>query len=87
MTTFNIGIIGAGVIADFHARAINDIASARVAGFCDSGSGRAKKLAQKYGCRAFENYLEMINSNQVDLVAIATPSGFHMEPAVAAAKA
>ena len=35
MRTWNFGIIGAGLIADFHARAIGDIANARLVGCCD----------------------------------------------------
>ncbi len=87
MRIWNFGIIGAGLVADFHARAINDIPEARLTGFCDGGSGRAKKLAVKYSGRAFENYQQMLNSDEVDIVTIATPSGFHMEPTIAAAEA
>jgi len=87
MKTWNFGIVGAGLIADFHARAICDIAQGQVVGFCDGGSGRAKTLAKKYFCRAFENYKEMVNSDEIDILAIASPSGFHMEPTIAAAEA
>jgi len=87
MRKWNFGIIGAGVIADFHARAINDIPQARLVGFCDGGSGRAAELAQKYACSRFANYDQMVHSGDVDIVTIATPSGFHLEPSVAAAKA
>lgn len=87
MKIWNLGVVGAGLIADFHARAINDIPNAKLMGFCDSGSGRAKKLADKYSCQAFENYEQMVENDQVDIVTVATPSGFHMEPTVAAAQA
>ncbi len=87
MKTWNFGIVGAGLIADFHARAINDIPCAKLIGFCDNGSGRANILAQKYSCTAFATYLELVSSHTIDVVAIATPSGFHLEPSVAAAKA
>ena len=39
MRTWNFGIVGAGLVADFHARAVNDIPQAKLIGFCDSGSG------------------------------------------------
>jgi predicted dehydrogenase len=88
MKMWNFGIIGAGLIADFHAKAINDIPQAKLIGFCDSGSsGHAKKLADKYACRVFKNYKELVKSNDINVVAVATPSGFHKEPVVAAAKA
>ncbi|UCG48738.1 MAG: Gfo/Idh/MocA family oxidoreductase [Phycisphaerales bacterium] len=87
MKTWNFGIIGAGLIADFHARAINDIPNAAVIGCCDKIQERAEKLADKYGVRAFESYEQMLASDEIDIVTIATPSGFHMEPTVAAAAA
>jgi len=87
MKTWNFGIIGAGVIADFHARAVNDIPQAKLVGFCDSGSGRAAELADKYTCKRFADYEQMLRSDDIDIVTIATPSGFHLEPSVAAAQA
>ena len=85
MKNWNFGIIGAGLIAEFHAKAIQDIENAQVTGFCDGGSGRAKKLADQFDCQAFSDYHAMVNSPDIDIVTIATPSGFHMEPAIAAA--
>ncbi len=87
MKIWNFGIIGAGLIADFHARAIADISNAKLIGCCDKIPEKSKKLADKHACRAFENYEDMLKSDDIDIVTIATPSGFHMEPAVAAAEA
>jgi len=87
MKTWNFGIVGAGLIADFHARAIADIPNAKLIGCCDKIQDRAKNLADKYDAKAFENYEQMLKSEEVDIVTIATPSGFHMEPTIAAAEA
>ena len=87
MKTWNFGIVGAGLIADFHARAIADIPNAKLVAFCDTVSAKANKLADKYSCQAFESYEDMFNSADIDIVTIATPSGSHAEPAIAAAKA
>lgn len=86
MKTWNIGIIGAGMVADFHARSIQHLPNTKLAGICDSGSGKAKQLAEKYGCTAFADYSAMLHSDAVDIVTIATPSGMHKEPAVEAAQ-
>jgi len=77
--------VGAGMIADFHAKAIGDIPGAEVAGFCDNGSGRAKELAEKYGCTAFDGYESLVRSPESNLIMIASPSGNHLEAAVLAA--
>jgi UDP-N-acetyl-2-amino-2-deoxyglucuronate dehydrogenase len=87
MKTWNFGIVGAGLIADFHAMAIGDIPNAKLVGCCDKVPEKANKLADKFNIQAFDNYEDMLKSEQIDIVTIATPSGFHMEPTVAAAEA
>jgi UDP-N-acetyl-2-amino-2-deoxyglucuronate dehydrogenase len=87
MKTWNLGVVGSGLIADFHARAIRELPNARFVACCDKIPERAKALADKYGARAFDGYEQLVQSGDVDIVTIATPSGLHMEPAVAAAKA
>ncbi|MDT8300679.1 MAG: Gfo/Idh/MocA family oxidoreductase [Sedimentisphaerales bacterium] len=87
MKTWNFGIVGAGLIADFHARAIGDIPNANLIGCCDKIPERAKSLADKFNVQAFDGYDDMLKSEKIDIVTIATPSGFHMEPTVAAAEA
>jgi predicted dehydrogenase len=87
MKTWNFGIVGAGLIADFHARAIGDIPNAKLIGCCDKIPERAKSLADKFNVQAFDGYEDMLKSEKIDIVTIATPSGFHKEPTVAAAQA
>ena len=87
MKTWNFGIVGAGLIADFHARALADMPNAKLIGCCDKIPERAKELAEKHGVTVFDDYEKMVNSDQVDIITIATPSGFHAEPTIAAAKA
>jgi len=87
MKTWNFGIVGSGLIADFHARAIGDLDNAKFAGCCDKIPERAAALAEKYDAKVFETYQDMVASDDIDVVTIATPSGFHLEPTVAAAQA
>ncbi|MHC4266347.1 MAG: Gfo/Idh/MocA family protein [Planctomycetota bacterium] len=86
MKTWNFGIIGAGLIADFHARAIKDIPNADLISCFDLDSKRAQNLAQKHSCQAMNSLEEILGDKEIDIVTIATPSGAHMEPVVAAAK-
>jgi len=81
------GVIGCGMIAHFHARAIGDIRGARlVAGF-DTVAAAADRLAAATGCKAYYDLDQMLADPEVEVVAVGTPSGAHMEPAVAAARA
>ena len=86
MKNWNFGIIGAGMIADFHAKAIQHLPNAKLIGICGTNQEKAQRLAGKYSCRAFPNYHEMLNSEEIEIVTIATPSGAHMDPAIASAR-
>jgi UDP-N-acetyl-2-amino-2-deoxyglucuronate dehydrogenase len=86
MKIWNFGIIGAGLIADFHAKAIESLNNARLTGICGTNQGKVTALAEKYNCRAFTSMDEMLRSPDIDIVTIATPSGAHMEPAIEAAR-
>ncbi len=81
------GVIGCGMIAGFHAKAIGDVRGARLAACFDMVAKSADQLAAETGCRAYHDLKEMLADPDVDVVTICTPSGAHMEPALAAARA
>ncbi len=87
MKTWNFGIIGAGLIAGFHAKAIADIPNAKLIGVCGKSQGKAEKLAGQYNCKAYGDYHDLLADGELDIVTIATPSGLHAEPVIAAAEA
>jgi UDP-N-acetyl-2-amino-2-deoxyglucuronate dehydrogenase len=83
------GIVGCGMIAEYHTRAILEIPGARVvAAFSRSEANGAKiaKLAGK-GCAVYDDLDAMLALPEIDVVSICTPSGAHLDPAVAAANA
>lgn len=86
MKIWNFGIIGAGLIADFHAKAIQSLPNARLAGICGTNDKKAKALSEKYNCRSFSGTEELLSSPDIDIITIATPSGAHMEPVILAAE-
>ncbi len=86
MKIWNFGIIGAGLIADFHAKAIQSLNNARLIGICGTNQEKAEILAKKYNCKKYNDYAELLSSKDIDVVTIATPSGAHMNPVVEAAK-
>jgi len=83
----NFGIIGTGLIADFHARAINEIPGCRVVACVDVVPERAQAFASKYGCTAYSELAKFLRHPDLEIVTVCTPSGTHMEAAVEAARA
>ena len=81
------GIVGCGMISNFHAKAIADIRGAKIVACFDMYAPGAKRFAEANDCVAYDTLDEMLADPNVDVVNVCTPSGAHMEPAVAAAKA
>jgi UDP-N-acetyl-2-amino-2-deoxyglucuronate dehydrogenase len=84
---FRFGIIGAGVIGDFHAKAIQHIPNAELAYIYGRNIDKTARMAEKYECKACEDYTQMLDDDSVDIVTIATPSGLHYRPVLDAAQA
>ena len=88
VSKIGFGIIGCGVIADFHANAIAALsARAELAGVCDVVYESALRFAEKHSTRAFSSEAELLASPGVEAVCICTPSGYHWTSVVSAARA
>ena len=85
MKTF--GIIGGGMIANFHAQAIQAMRGGQLGGIYARKAEKAIALATKYHCKAYTQLDDLLSDQSIDIVTIATPSGAHLEPTLAAAKA
>lgn len=85
--SIGIGIVGCGMIANFHARAIADAEGAHLVGCADRMPEFAVKFAEKNDCRAYDTVDAMLADPNVQAVSICSPSGAHLEPALAAAAA
>ncbi|MGH9362650.1 MAG: Gfo/Idh/MocA family protein, partial [Thermoanaerobaculia bacterium] len=80
-------IVGCGMISEFQADALRKLPGARIVAFCDSVEAAARGRAAQFGGRVFTDFEELARSPEVDAISICTPSGAHLEPALAAARA
>jgi len=85
MLTF--GIIGGGMIANFHAQAIQAMKDGQLGAIYARNPEKAKALGLQYNCKSYTELNELLADRSIDIVTIATPSGAHLEPTIAAAKA
>jgi UDP-N-acetyl-2-amino-2-deoxyglucuronate dehydrogenase len=81
------GIIGIGNISTFHAKCIQQIEKCELIAVCSRSEVKAKKAAQEYSVPYHTNFVDLIKRDDIDVISICTPSGMHLEPAIAAAKA
>ncbi|PWJ47909.1 Gfo/Idh/MocA family protein [Faecalicatena contorta] len=94
MRKVGIGLIGAGVIAKFHMQGYNSVfenygdVEPRFVIVADLDIERAEKLKASYRFeKATDNWRDVIENPDVELVLITTPNYLHAEMAIAAAKA
>ncbi len=87
MAAIGFGIIGCGMIAKFHARAIREIKGAKLVGCFNHTFEKAEVFANEFECDPHRELSELLARNDVDVITICTPSGAHLEPGLAAARA
>ena len=81
------GIIGTGDIAAVHARAIASVVNAHLAGVTDIAGDKALAFSKQFSCKVFDSVSALVNSPEIEIVCICTPSGTHLEPALEVIKA
>ena len=62
------GIIGAGMIAHVHARAIKEIANAQLIGVYSTTKAKRDAFAQKESCTAYDSLEEMLADDRISIV-------------------
>lgn len=87
MKKYGFGITGCGIISTWHAEAIESIEDATLVGVYDNNIENAKKLAERFNCRIFSSYEEMLECSEIDIINICLPSGLHAEMAIKAVNA
>lgn len=89
-STLGFAIVGCGMIARFHARAIAEVPGAKLTALVSRSRANAEKLlaeTQSPPCFISSDLGEVLAQPDVDIVVITTPSGAHLEPALQAAQA
>ena len=81
------GIIGAGMIGQFHAKAITAMTGGELHSVFDLRLEAAEKLAGAFDVKAYGDMDAFLADPELDIVTIGTPSGAHFDPAMAAIKA
>ena len=74
---WSVGILGCGMIAQYHAKAILEIPELCLAGAFDVNEESRRKFCEMYGTREFATAEELMDCPEIDIVCICLPSGFH----------
>ncbi|WP_046178281.1 Gfo/Idh/MocA family protein [Domibacillus tundrae] len=88
MTRIKVGIIGCGSIAKHRhipEYAMND--NVDIVAFCDIIAARAHAFADQYNAKAYVDYTELLENEEIDAVSVCTPNSLHAPVSIAALKA
>lgn len=77
-------VVGAGVIGRHHAKVAHELEEFELVAVADVVEERARELAGEYGARAYSDYVEMLEREELDTVSVCTPHPTHHEVAVEA---
>jgi len=73
-----VGLIGAGYVAGWHMQVYKYLRNVKVTAICDIVPEKAKILAHKYKVDTiFSNYVDLLESKDLDFVDICTPPSTH----------
>ena len=83
---YRFGILGAGAVAGLHARAICDLDDAVLIAASRRTESKGRAFAEQHDCTWHPDPGTLLDDEAPDVVTIATPSGAHLSPALAALK-
>jgi predicted dehydrogenase len=75
--TLGFGILGAGLVAPFHAKSIAASTGGKLVAFCDMNPERLAKLSAEYHARAYADLAGMLQDPDIDVVNVCTPNHLH----------
>jgi myo-inositol 2-dehydrogenase / D-chiro-inositol 1-dehydrogenase len=84
MDSIRVGMIGAGWIAQDHKRVLDSLPDAELVAVCDVDRDRAQTLADSAGARAYLDWRELVDAEDLGALIVCTPPRSHREPATAA---
>jgi predicted dehydrogenase len=83
MKKIKIALIGAGFIADYHARGLQQNDEVEIYGVVSLPIESAESFAEKYGIKNYsDNYKDFVENNEINAVVISTPNKFHAPIAI-----
>ncbi|MYL56022.1 gfo/Idh/MocA family oxidoreductase [Virgibacillus halodenitrificans] len=83
----NFAIVGCGFIAKKHAAAIDKIDAAKLVAVCDKVPSTMEFYKEEYDAQPYTDLEQMLEKENIDIVCICTPSGFHASIAIQIAEA
>lgn len=90
MEILGVGIVGTGWVSDEYIRSFSMNSHTEVRAICSRSKEKAEQKAHQHGlvhCRVYDDYAEMLKSDDIQIVCVLTPNFMHAQQAIMAAEA
>jgi predicted dehydrogenase len=87
MTKLGVAVVGSGIYGEVHARTYSKHPEVELLRVWSRSAERAKKVADKFGCKWSTRFDDVLKDDRIQLVSVATPDHAHTDYALAALKA
>lgn len=84
---FGFGIVGCGLISDFHGNAISAAEGAQVVAATDLNKERLAEFCGKFNCEPADSFEALLADDRIDVINVCTPNAYHAMFAVPAMEA
>ena len=81
------GLLGAGLVAPFHAKSIMDSEKCNLIAVVDVDKNRALKFGNDFNCEAYESLNDLIQDDKIQVINVVTPNHLHKDAVVQIARA
>ncbi|MGH2350166.1 MAG: Gfo/Idh/MocA family protein [Chloroflexota bacterium] len=85
--TYGVAIIGTGRISGAHARAAQNVPTARLVAASEVDEARGQAFAERWGCEVVPDYHDLLARDDVQIVSLTLPHFLHCPVAIDAANA
>lgn len=81
MKKIKIAVIGTGLVGSFHAETFYRNPYTDLIAVCDTDQQKCKTIADRFNCKAYNEFSDLFNTESLDAVTIATPEQIRVGPA------
>lgn len=85
--TLNVALVGCGIFGEVHAETYARLAETKLQAVCDLDAKRAKRFAERFGCRWCTSVDDIASDAGIQAVSVATPDFAHRDVCIALAEA
>ena len=78
-----VALVGLGAMGRNHLRVLSEIEDADLVAVCDQDPNAVAAATRSYGMSGYRSWQEMLDTEQLDAVVVAVPTGFHREVGLA----